>query len=62
MISAKIMDKGTSRIAKLRLKTTNIIICFNPNSSLDKCGIDLRLVINGLQKPLKRFVLSDNPS
>jgi hypothetical protein len=32
---------------------------FNPNSALDKCGIDLRLVINGLQKPLKRFVHRD---
>jgi len=25
---------------------------FNPNSALDKYGIDLRLVINGWQKPL----------
>ncbi|MCB0604285.1 MAG: hypothetical protein KDC25_05390 [Saprospiraceae bacterium] len=24
----------------------------NPNSALDKCGIDLRLVINGFSKPL----------
>jgi len=31
----------------------------NPNSALDKCGIDLRLVINDLQKPLKRFVHRD---
>jgi hypothetical protein len=31
----------------------------NPNSALDNCGIDLRLVINGLQKPLKRFVHRD---
>jgi len=32
-----------------------------PNSALDKYGIDLRLVINGLQKPLKRFVHRDCP-
>jgi hypothetical protein len=31
----------------------------NPNSALDKCGNDVRLVINGLQKPLKRFVHRD---
>ena len=33
--------------------------CLNPNSAIDNCGIDLRLVINGLQKPLKRFVHRD---
>jgi hypothetical protein len=32
---------------------------FKPNSALDKCEIDLRIVINGLQKPLKRFVHQD---
>ena len=39
----------------------NHIVSINPNSALDKCGIDLRLVINGLQKPLKRFVHRDVP-
>jgi hypothetical protein len=28
---------------------------------INKCGIDLRLVINGLLKPLKRFVHQINP-
>ena len=37
----------------------NDIRTLNPNSALDKCRIDLRLVINGLQKPLKRFVHRD---
>ena len=31
----------------------------NPNFALDKYGIDLRLVINSLQKPLKRLVHRD---
>jgi bifunctional pyridoxal-dependent enzyme with beta-cystathionase and maltose regulon repressor activities len=31
------------------------------NSALYKYEIDLRLVINGFQKPLKRFVHRDNP-
>jgi len=31
------------------------------NSVLYKYEIDLRLVINGFQKPLKRFVHRDNP-
>jgi hypothetical protein len=31
----------------------------SPNSALDNCGIDLRLVINGLQNPLKRFAHRD---
>jgi len=35
------------------------LIFLNPNSALDKCEIDLRIVINGLQKPLKRFVHQD---
>lgn len=34
---------------------------YNPNSALDYCGIDLRLVIIGLQKPLKRYVHRDVP-
>ncbi|MCA0334026.1 MAG: hypothetical protein LCH44_08755 [Bacteroidetes bacterium] len=33
----------------------------SPNSALDNCGIDLRLVINGLQNPLKRFAHRDVP-
>lgn len=33
----------------------------NSNSALDRCAIDLRLEINGLQKPLKRFAHRDVP-
>ena len=46
-----------------RCKDTSFLYFFNiydndmnPNSAFDNCGIDLRLVINGLQKSLKRFV------
>jgi hypothetical protein len=33
----------------------------NPNSVLDKYGIDLRNLINGLMKPLKQLVHRDVP-
>ncbi len=41
------------------IELKELSISLNPNAAFAICGIDLRLVINGLQKPLKRFVHRD---